>query len=471
MTSRIPGLAALRIAIVAVVASMAGAGAAGAAEFGFVLDGKNLRHFFPNAEDPDLPDYYKKQKDFPRTLADSIRKFVGDSLDREHIDAQLGVMVIDDTALMTLRADDPEPLMKAFGFASMLRKFTNAGHADLGYLGARGCQAAQGCWDPAPGKSPWAFYLPLGLPLVNQKAVMLLNYPPSDALCATDYLNNFTMARWETVLRRVGIKDPPLYETIVDIHPIAAPGSGQSACIAKTSSYFYSTTKPSYDSAMTLDLVLDPPFRHEATAVPLQVAGSDALTTWAQMIDRASVKPGEVGTFPRPGKPSVPWVATNHPDVTTYQHCKGDPGKGEVKSTGPSANVCTVPGPTPVYVDDALVQDELMDLQAACVLKTLAEHPATIPEKALDDCKKIWCVEKDGKCKRRDVCIQARMDYDPYYGPKETTGNCACEKAAEAFCDKYDNNACPSETSVTSCVEFNSMCKNPPAYKKCATPS
>jgi hypothetical protein len=425
------------------------------------LDNANLIHFYPNGQDPLLPGYYKAKTGFPQTLQQSIQQFTTASLSRDGIPVDVAVAVTGGTAQVTLSSTNAAALKQAAGYVTMLPAFMNAGHAGLGWTGSLNCQSATGCWDAAPGVSPWAFYLPLGLPLVNQKAVMLLNYPPSDALCSADYLSNFTMARWTSVLQTVGVSDPVLYETIVDVHPIAAPGSGQSGCIAKSTPYFYSQTQPNYDQSL-LNLVVAPTGR--STAVPLQVAGSDALAVWGSIIG-GKPTPGSVGTFTAPGQPSIPWVATNHPDVTSYQRCPGDAKKpSSPKDTKAGATSCSsATGGSTGYTDDQLVADELMDLQAACVLKALAANPATTPEAALAQCKTVWCTENNGTCQTQAVCIQARMDYD-----FTSVGNCKCPQAAAAFCSANANNACPSTTSVSSCASYNTLCTNtPPKYSTC----
>lgn len=443
---------------------VAGPRAGQAGEVTFALSGPNLSHLYPNAADACtgtqatgcLPAYYAQMTGFPQTLQDSIQRFTQSSLSRDGLNAGLSVAVTGTGAQVTLSSSDPAVLAKASGYAAMLPAFVDASHAGLGWAGVGACQAASGCWNPKPGAQPWAFDLPLGLPLVNQKAVMLLNYPPSDALCSADYLSNFTMARWTTVLQTVGIADPVLYETIVDVHPIAAPGSGQSTYIAGTTQYFFTAGQPNYDQAM-LNLLLSPPGQSAGQTLPLQVAGSDALTAWQQITGIATVSPGMVGTYSVAGQPSIPWVATNHPDVTTYQKCPGDTGSKSGTATRGSSSA-------PTYDDNNLVGDELLDLQAACTLQTLANSPSTSPADALAACQKVWCTDNNGTCNVQAVCIQARMDYD-----FESSGNCKCQQAAAAFCAANNNNACPSTTSVTSCAPYNGVCGNQPSYATCSS--
>lgn len=407
-----------------------------------VLDNKDIYLLYPSGENDDLDSYYKSMKGFPQTLEDSVKRFTEESLARDGIQATVAVSVVDSKVTVAINSDNPD----AAQYKTILPKIMSDQVAGLGLKGAKACfDQGSSCWNPAGNpesaanrqyESHWAFYLPLGLPMVNQKTVMLLNYPPNDALCATDYLNNFTIDRWNWRLETVGIPSPetPLYEAILDSHPIAAPGSGQSGYIRDTTPYFYSKGQPNYNDAM-LDTLMRP--LNDSRTVPLQVAGSDARAIFAEMIGREKLEPGEVGLWQREGKRTIPWVATNHPNVTNYQLCPNDPLKK-----------CD-----PIYgCSDDLVADELLDLQAICTLKQLAEDPNADPATAMTACKKIWCVENNDVCEKRKVCIQARRDYTYRVGGTPDPGMCNCKEAAEAYCTANDDNACGKEWS---CEKYN----------------
>ena len=78
------------------------------------------------------------------------------------------------------------------------------------------------------GPSQWVPCLPLGMPVANHRAVMLLHYPPIVAYRNADYLKNMTLQRWKQILLCAGVDRPELYHSIIDVNPIAAPGSGES---------------------------------------------------------------------------------------------------------------------------------------------------------------------------------------------------------------------------------------------------
>ncbi|MFP3344748.1 hypothetical protein R0J87_19920, partial [Halomonas sp. SIMBA_159] len=67
-------------------------------------------------------------------------------------------------------------------FARQHQRFVNARHGGQAALGVAACKDARGCWEPNAEDQPWALFLPLGLPLTSQKAVLFLDYPPVPAL-------------------------------------------------------------------------------------------------------------------------------------------------------------------------------------------------------------------------------------------------------------------------------------------------
>ena len=78
-------------------------------------------------------------------------------------------------------------------------------------------------WQPS-----WRFFLTLGMPLRNHLTVQLLHFPPDTVLNdSQDYLTAATTRRWASLLTLNGMNDNnnALYQSIVDIAPIAAPAS------------------------------------------------------------------------------------------------------------------------------------------------------------------------------------------------------------------------------------------------------
>ncbi len=102
---------------------------------------------------------------------------------------------------------------------------------------------SSGRWDsdptePKSGQPPYQpsrFFLPLGMSMLNQKAVLVFHYPPIRLLETNqDYLNDPVPVRCEELLTANGVdrEDLPLFNTVMDATPIGAEddqGSKKSA--------------------------------------------------------------------------------------------------------------------------------------------------------------------------------------------------------------------------------------------------
>lgn len=309
-------------------------------------------------------------------------------------------------------------------FAAVHKAFLDGRHAAQGLNGVRQCRKANGCWDPHPdAKTPWAFFPPLGMALVSQPVVNFMNYPPAVSLVAKDYLDNETMKRWSGVLEAVGIANPVAYETIVDGRPIAAAGTGQADYLPDIKTYFNSKG----NAYVTPMLALLTASNNAAHSKAIVILGAPAAKDWAEVIGASSVKPGDVGTTKviSRGK-TTNWVAGNHPNVTSYQCCPGDPSKK-----------CQ---PTEKYTSTSLIADEKTDLMVACIAKGLGENPAADVNKLKTACQAAWNPGDSSPLPPENqvtLCVRARLDYS-----WDGIGNCKTTTEAQAFCRKHDNNAC-----------------------------
>jgi hypothetical protein len=390
-----------------------------------------------------LPDPYGapgEKSRVPETLDASIRTFVTSSLARD------GFTAI--TVTPTL-GKEPSVSIAATGcnladYQTQLPKFLAAG-----VVGSKAwdacvadgvCKAnvkAHRCASSSEECPPWAFFLPLGLPLANHWSVMLLDYPPSDALCGADYLGNFTMSRWAEVYAWQGV-DATAFEALVDVHPIAAAGSGESSAIDETTAAF-----ADYRQAMLAvlatppNLATRPGVDYSGRTLPVLVSGSPAQAAWGSVLG-SKVKTGDTGVTEAlvPGVKTA-WIASNHPDVTTYQCCAKDPDCAS-KEYGNSWD---------------LVADETLDFTEACWVRGAAARPQD-PFALQGACKTL--VESMGA----DVCTQARLDYD-----YDSDGSCNCTTAAEGFCSGHAMNACPngSEGPYLDCTRENEAAGCPTA--------
>jgi hypothetical protein len=257
-----------------------------------------------------------------------------------------------------------------------------------------------GVWNPmsgyrvnrntSDGICKWNLFLPLGMGILNHKAVMLLHYPPWQALREGSYLNNMTLQRWVRLLGAAGAADSDLdaYKTIMDVNPVAAPGSGQSEYnndyfpIMMSSAFFDSGEGRDYVRSM-LDFLLNPHHAERGTyTLPLLVGGSPLYDPQAPGWFRVAFKeqmPRDENGIPqanvmqagmirlRPGSArETPYLITNHMIAAGVTGCC-------------TADAATIPD---------IRQYEAQDLVAASFLMEYGKNPEVTPEEA----KKAACL-------------------------------------------------------------------------------
>ena len=239
---------------------------------------------------PSLLDPATRKKLGLKNVADVIAHFTASSLAQDGIQIEAGSLRVE-------RSDDgyhvrfnplPAFVAQAEQFAAMYIAMLDEGHAGLALKGADACKRTP-AWNPmagypvnrSDGPSEWLPCLPLGMPVANQRAVTLMHYPPIVAYRTADYLNNMTLRRWAQLLTCVGITDTALYHSILDVNPIAAPGSGESEYpndyfpINLTSQFFDDDKRGLNYVRSMLALMLDPPSNaRNPLTLPLLVCGS-----------------------------------------------------------------------------------------------------------------------------------------------------------------------------------------------------
>lgn len=225
-----------------------------------------------------------------KTFADVICHFTASSLQQDGIavvDGSLKVQLADDSYHVQF---EPVPGFEAQAarFAEMHVAMLDEKHFGLALKGADACKRTP-AWNPmagfpvnhSDGPCEWLPCMPLGMPIANHRAVTLMHYPPIVAYRTADYLNNMTLRRWAQLLSCVGIADTSLYHSILDVNPIAAPGSGQSEYpndyfpISLTSQFFDDEKRGLNYVRSMLELMLNPPSNaSNALTLPLLVCGS-----------------------------------------------------------------------------------------------------------------------------------------------------------------------------------------------------
>ncbi len=238
-----------------------------------------------------------------------------------------------------------------------------------------------GIWN----SSEWRFFLPLGLPIVNQKSVQLLHFPPDYSLTEQDYLNSSTSQRWEDLLLLNGVaeSDLTLYESILDIAPIAAPASEGSSLDA-TYTYF----EPYVLSMLPL---LTQASQATTKALPIVAYGSP-VRTWlsdhynlqnfgVNTVAEIEVSPGINSTVIGANHPSYVWYAIQTSRALTFS-----------------------------------VMEE--DLISACWQKDMGNTPTLDASVVMQSCTSSWQAQPVAVCTQME--IQA-------YGANEADATAICE--------------------------------------------
>jgi hypothetical protein len=225
-----------------------------------------------------------------KNYADVIRHFTASSLAQDGIGIQEGSLKVTphEDGYQVSFAPAAGFDAQAARFATMHVAMLDEQHFGLALKGADACKRTP-AWNPmagypvnhSDGPSEWLPCLPLGMPLANQRAVTLMHYPPIVAYRTADYLNNMTLRRWAQLLTCVGITDTSLYQSILDVNPIAAPGSGESEYpndyfpISLTSQFFDDEKRGLNYVRSMLELMLNPASNaSNPLTLPLLVCGS-----------------------------------------------------------------------------------------------------------------------------------------------------------------------------------------------------
>ncbi|OYT93288.1 MAG: hypothetical protein CFE43_03305 [Burkholderiales bacterium PBB3] len=352
-------------------------------------------------------------------VASSIQFYLQNSLRRDLITDACGLTVTPQGTTgyqVSFQSDNPHAASYGATQSAWLIR------AALALKGIQACQNSQdsACWQPKGSglacSGPWQFYLPLGLPMLSQKAVMLLHYPPYSALQQSDYLNNATLNRWQRLLTTVGVApaDWTLYTTTVDIFPIAAPGSGQTGCFPTTNAVRYFGAPGSGYIPSMLGALVDPPVGNTTPSAtrPVIVFGGEALGYWNAAYPQAPVavlKAGSVNLNPAEPKKMTAYIGANHPIAAVYQTCTSSPG------------ITVMAG---------------QDLATACFAKTMGDTPDADPVAVGASCQRAYNQPKADSDQATQLCTTAVIDKSPQFAPWG-------KSQALAWCAQHSNQVCP----------------------------
>ena len=418
--------------------------------------------------------------DPPKTTGEIIKHFTESSLCND------GIPFVPDTLeayqdakkLWHIRFDVAHEIADtARQFAAMHQKLMDEDHAGQAINGVDAMKNMPGAWNPMDG-SPvnensedglckWHLFLPLGMPMVNQKAVTLLHYPPYVAMRNLDYLHNMTIERWQRLLKGVGLspREYSLYNTFVDVNPIAAPGSGQSEYpndyfpVMMASVFFDAPSEGRGYIGSMLEALLNPPHNERNPyTLPLLIGGSPLYDPQAPAWFRVRFKkqmPKDKHRIPQTNvlqaglvnlhedsKKQTPYMIANHMIAAgVLGRCTADSGK----------------------IPD-IRKYEAQDLVAADFLRAYHDTPAIHPVAAKEKACQRWFNNNDGsgapnpqsEKDKKIICILAQIDL--FFKHKPTPHDEYTWDEAAKRCEELTKKTFFGRTSTTY----------DPCYKDCA---
>ena len=326
----------------------------------------------------------------PWTLAETVKHWFDMTLERDGLaaqGAQASVSVGSTGYVLTL--DGPPGIQAQLKqYAVRLPQFLDHGWQAVTNVVPK--LQAFGRWDPspdvpapgAPPYAPWRFFLPLGMAMLNQKALLFFHYPPIRLLETNqDYLDDPVPVRCEELLTANGVAaaDLPLFNTVMDATPIGAEDDQGSKTLADKTTpvvdpiwgaipiqYFHD-----YQRAQVA-LLLNTAAAHADYTVPIVVYGAHPLATFNELygltLGNNQVTVAEI----TPGK-KTPVMATTHPYVF-YGRAQGFDAIGSgklVDMTGATAQM-------------------IADLAVAGWLKRMSDDPTQDPQAALAASQSYW---------------------------------------------------------------------------------
>jgi hypothetical protein len=186
---------------------------------------------FPLGTTEELTSHYSypNSKASEQTLEDTLENYLNQIVKRDLVDNGLVTVDSKNDLFSATIYGDSEHVNK---YKNLILKFHENGK--LAVTAVQNLRS-DGKWN----EGEWRMFLPLGLAISNHRSVQLLHFPPDYSLPAQDYLGSKTSQRWEDLLEANGVplEEVTLYESILDIAPIAAPSNAGSQ-LKHTYSYF-----------------------------------------------------------------------------------------------------------------------------------------------------------------------------------------------------------------------------------------
>jgi len=321
---------------------------------------KDMLDFWTFPNNTSGVDYFPDQ-----TIENTIEFYIKSSAYRDKVDIE-NIKVRQDSGkcILDMSGSDCD------AYAAVIKKFLSTGL--LGLAASREVNTRK-AWNPV-----WRFMLPVGLAMMNHRAVELLHFPPEYVLERDrDYLLANTIIRWGECLILNGVDTSLVdqYQTTIDIAPIGASSNAGSAIEEALGNY---SEYSSYITTLMLNWVTS-----EQGSKPLVAFGSP-VRRWLHQTyipDAPPLKVLDTGKIMVNGK-NVPFAVANHPSF--FYNVIGD------KNTVPPKNY------------DELFAIMRQDLIAAKWQTEMSNFPGSDPVSVMQNCVKYYDTT-DGA---RTICEQ-----------------------------------------------------------------
>lgn len=153
-----------------------------------------------------------------QSLEETVQIYLSDSMAREDIGSYEAKFFVDNGRGKILFSGQDLGTVKSL--AKRYDSYFEVGEVAIPEFNALKSQTAD--WHPK-----WQFLLPQGIAIENARVIEIMDFPPITLIPKQDYLDSKTTNQWWYLLGKNGvtINEKPLYSSILDIVPVAAPAS------------------------------------------------------------------------------------------------------------------------------------------------------------------------------------------------------------------------------------------------------
>lgn len=339
------------------------------------------------------------------SLGDTVLHWFRLTLDRDGLAAQGASASIDtqndDLALILDGPPHTKPALTQY--AARLPAFLEIGWQAISTVVPK--LKESGKWDPSPDPPPyhpWRPFLPLGMAMLNQRALLFFHYPPIRLLDTyQDYLNDPVPVRYSELLaiNGVGHAEVPLFNTVIDGAPIAADDAQGSKRVRGFKGGLIPIGSFHDYQRQLVQLLLNDAANAPGYTVPIVVYGAHPRETFNALFGTHLQTDTTTVAEIVPGK-KTPVIATRHPYVF-YVAAQRASSVGSGKLVDPTA----------------ATKQMVCDLVVAHWLTVMAAHPGNDPQAVLRASQSYWQEPSQAPTIQALVQHQGSLFYPPSNPP------------------------------------------------------